>query len=1166
MAAFFHSVPQYALCGYPITLQCVLADEESAVVKLMLSYEHEGVEYSRRMLPTDGFLAKDCYSVYSAQIPAEHVQGKTLCYRFLGEGQDEVRYTVPVEKMGDLPPFLITEHAAEMRNGAHYCEICNPGTEAVDLYDYELLLVKNGKTVGRNNLCDLPGESLLAGGEVAVLRFLTADRLNRFGDVEHDTEDFFATLVEYFPAHCEDIAEHPPRIIYATLASESESGWVQRAGTFEITQNDPHHLHIVKRGSGVEESLLCMALNCDKTSRDVPARTSSLWHLDFRHPNTVYRIATKRPATPGYADEGQVFPNVSDCVVPAILPITPLERVCHASGDLVIRFATFSHEDGNPTVCLLTDGGKRRFTPKRNDDGVWELILPNRLLLTLGASVRYYIEVSGGMYQARLGSAKAPLSVPTVDNAGPAILSIYPANDQAVECDRPIVSVRFFDPAGVDAETSLFCLDGHTVTEGVKWTQDGVTYRPKTPLCMGEHVLELSLRDVLGNRTYSRTAFVCTDGRELNLYRGEVHAHTLESDGDGTVPEAMAYARDVGKVDYFAVTDHCCYLNEQELHDQKAVADSFNQNGKFAALWGYEVSWGREDGFWGHMNVLGGEWFAPASTTPMPQIYERLAADPNAIAMFNHPCDRWGNFGSFSHHTPTLDKRVCLSEIKREEFDGEYALLLARGWHAAPVSNEDNHRKDWTTKTNGTGVVLAHSLTRENVMDAFRKGRTYSTMDNTMEIRYRVNGKWLGSHLNRPKKLTVEIEVSTRRTEGIGDLMLIAEDNILVTRVRAGALKHFCWKIELDPDFDYYYLKIINGDTYSVTAPVFVEGWDELSITDMKAGVSEQADLPHAVCATVENSAQFPLTDVTVDFYLAPTSGFGLRTLLPFERVELGKLEPGERREVSCAFPCVAGNRRVTAIVSGMGGKHRFVDTRFLLLSPLQITKLCSLTSPQGEQENPYAYAEIHNPLCVPVSLKGYGLRARNLEGNHRPNSEIYIPLGGDEIPPGGTVVVWSRPSDCELEVGDFNTHYGTVLEKGKDLLVAPQPFLIYDGGGHFVDVCFGEERLSRAEWGNYFGGEQAVIDMPQYYRATHDMTIRTERFSPEITTSIGAPCLEQCLQVMAPAPSQTQTGGAEREKTVVTKLTKAPLHPLQAAAFVANAFSTFKNLFSEKD
>ena len=1162
---YAHAAPTFAFRARPLTLALILSDGIDPIEQVVLSYEADGEKQTIRMLPTDGYRAEESYSLYTATVPAAHLSGTQLSYCFQIGGEIGESYTVLLETLPDMPPFVLTEAGTEMWQGANFYELCNPGEQTVDLFDYELLLERNGKIEGRNPLADRAGESLLAGGEAVAFRPLRADRLNTYGTPEAEMRSFWDTMAEFFPAECGDLSEHMPRVLTALHATRTEEGWAPLAQTFPVGQTAPHHLHLVPRGAGLDSTLYSIPVNCNHNHRDVAARTASLWDIDMRNPAHGYMFSTKRNATPGFACEGQALPFVGDSVVPAILPLHPGERFYLSEGEMRIRFAVFAGGVGVPSVRVLNKGESATYAAFLNEEGLWEAVLPLEVLSRAGGMLSYCIEVRGRCYTARLGSDRTPLTVRITDNAGPVITALYPADGQAVEGEqRPEIRVSCFDGAGLDPQASMLCLDGINVAQYAKWTANGACYRAQKPLSDGKHTLELSLRDRLGNRTYRRTEFFITDGKELNFYRGEVHSHTIESDGRGTVKEAFEYARDVGKVDYFAVTDHCCYLIGEEVQRQKKLADAYNENGRFATLYGYEVSWSKQ-GFWGHMNVLGGDWFLPAATTPMPKLYDKLESDPNVIAMFNHPCDNWGDFDSFSGRTDTLDRRIHLIEAKKASFDDHYAAMLTRGWHAAPVVNEDNHYADWTTKTKSTGVVLAHSLTRENIMDGMRRGRTYATMDNTMRIRYRMNGEWLGTRLQKPKRLTAEIEIVTDCVQGIGDVMLVAEDNIVVARMHAGALKRFTWSVELAPDFDYYYLKVQNGATYSVTSPVFVEGWEGLAVTELAAGVSDDPALPHAVCATVKNTSDSDLSDATADFYLTPTGGFDLREQMPFASVRLGTLKAGETRSVTRHFPNVVGNRRVSVVVSGMDGKRRLVDTRFLLLSPAWITKICPLTSSYGKAENPFPYVELYNPTCVPLPLDGYVLNGRHEQGDFRPMYRVLAPLDGYCLPPEGTLTVWCRPAGSALTAADFNARYGTSLVEGRDLMITEQPILMVDEAGHTLDLCLGEEHLCRAAYGDFCGGALPIPDVPEQYCYRHDITIRTLRLEGVAPVPLGDLTEQQVPPILAEQPRPAVLS-APQEERVVTKLSKTPLVPLRAATFLASAFSTFKGLLSDKD
>ena len=1169
MLELIHSPAALGFRGRDMTVQVLLPDTGSAVMDLCLCYEVEGETRSLRMLPTDGFTAEESYSLYGATIPGADLVGDELFYRFASNGVTGEGYRVPLCTLPALPPFVITEFCPEMREGITYFEICNPGEEQVDLFDFELLLEIDGKLAGRNPLASAKGEHLLLGGEVAVLRYFTAKLLQQHGDEATLDAVFWQALASAFPANCEEITEHLPKCFTVTTAQKTSQGYEDTPGSFHVLQYCAYRMLVVPRGGGISDALYSIGISLDGLCLDVPVQTVALYGIDLTAPQNAVRLATKRQGTPGFPDVGQVLPNVADACVPAILALEAGESIKLAGGDLSLRFAVLGGAAGCPTVFVKNGAEYQRYPAALNTAGVYEANIPFLHLAHLGSKLQYYIEVTGACYTARLGSAEHPLTRRITDNAGPAILSHYPAEGQAVEPDGgALVRIRFFDGTGVNLRTSVLCFDGFNVSGEAKWKADGVTFTPKKPPTLGEHVVEVTLRDTLGNRTYRRTAFVITDGKELQFYRGEVHSHTVDSDARGSIEEAMVYARDVGKVDFFAVTDHCTYMEPQDMLRHKRVADSFNKNGSFAALYGYEPGWDKR-GFWGHMNVLGNEWLLYAPHTPMPQLFEKLKQEEDVIAQFNHPGENWGDFDSFAGHDDEIDRRICLQEVKRMEFDDHYALSLARGWHVSPMYNEDNHGADWTTRTTGTSVVLAHSLTRENIMDAMRKRRTYATLDNTMRISYRVNGEWLGARLKAPERLAVEVKVSTEREEGIGTLLLVAEDNIVVASLEAGLSKSVCWEIELAPDFDYYYLKILNGKLYSVTAPVFVENEPSLVLADLKQGSGEQGELPIAVCATLENKAQTPVTDVAVSFYVTPRSGFELGHLLPYKTVHIGRLEAGETHTVCRDFPHLPPNYRVTAVVQGQLGKRRVADTGFLLASPVIVSAVCPLTSGEGEVENPYPYIQIYNQTASVVDLEGYVLRARHEQGVHRPNSLVRYPLSGITLQPDQTLVIWCKNAKSSLTVSDFNAHYGTALAEGKDLLVTDKLLLLPDTAGHPVDICYGDVTVSRAYYGSYCRIEDPVADQPLLFAASQDMSPCQQRIWAPLSPAPGEILPEQRLSLMNTVLREQevkeQKKAKERER-VVSRLTKKPLVPVQAAALMANAFTSLRHLFSEKE
>ena len=1178
----YHTPATFAFCDKPLTLQVTLPDEERDLVALFLEYTLTVGENTRsgrlRMLPTDGIAVGESYSVYAATLPAALLQGGgSLRYSFLADGVMSDEYVLPLLPSVPFPPFTVAEYFTWGGSAVICMELYNPGERTVDLYDYELILpAEDGSVLARDPLADAPNVNLLPAGELGVLNFLSPGVHKAIDEMKGEAAPCLAYLATAFPETCSDIAERGVRWMQVELSHKNEKGeWQMDEGRFSAYHWVRERLfHVVPRGGEVADAVFTMHVNPDKAHLHVRKNSSSLWTVDPRDPKTAICVAPRVMPTPGFAAPWQALPQWADTTVPVILPLEPAARIHLSGGDCKITFAVASGGEVTPAVCVKVGDAFRDLPVTWHTGGVFEAVVPFELLSRMQGKLYYYITARGGLYTATCGTAERPMMQRISDDAGPAILRAYPAEGQVLEGEQtPAITVEYYDVSGVNLHTSILCVDGRNVSTAAEWTAERVTYRPEHALSMGEHTVELSLRDTLGNRTYRKITFGICDGSEMNCYRGEVHCHTLDSDGLGTPAEAMAYARDVGKVDYFAVTDHSHYLTLEELRASRRVADAFDQSGTFATLHGFEMTWGGNSGFWGHVNVLNTDWIDPDyEHTDLNSLYDKLVADPDAIGMFNHPIDAWGDFDEFSGYTPERDEKMCLAEIRGGSFDRGYTLMLSKGWHASPVANEDNHAANWTTATPSTGYVLAPALTRENVLDAFRRRRTYTTYDNTMKILYRVNGAWMGSRLQNPDKLLADIEIHTESENGIGLLSLVTEDNIVVARIDAGPLHDFTWQVELDPDFDYYYLRVNNGTLYSVTSPVFVEGRDLLNVIEMRYGVChEEGRAPHVVEATVQNSSDKTMRDVTVDFYLSPLGGFELRTRTPFASEHIDKLEPGETRTVSRLFATVPANRRVSAVASGFLGKERYADTAYRMISPVLIGKQMPLTASvcvEGKEiKNPFAYVELYNPMPHDVVLDEYSLRLWHTCGV-APLPERSLALKGYTIPAGKTLTVWVRPADAPLTVADFNTRYGTSLVEGVDLIVTANRITSASGHARRLELLYKKEIVARVTFGRFCTTENDVVeDVPLLYGDFAPMSMRQRRIDGE-TALPGqvAPCQIPAAKRVIRRRDEPKDGEKHAPKrSIVTRLTKAPLVPLQAARLVASAMSALKVFFSKE-
>ena len=413
-----------------------------------------------------------------------------------------------------------------------------------------------------------------------------------------------------------------------------------------------------------------------------------------------------------------------------------------------------------------------------------------------------------------------------------------------------------------------------------------------------------------------------------------------------------------------------------------------------------------------------------------------MTTKDGAIVMFNHPGYKWGNFCEYEFWSEEYDSVVNLAEIKGKSYDGEYALCLTKGWHVSPLYNEDNHTANWGNAYEYCGYALAPSLTRQNIVEAFQKNRTYTTTDMSLKIYYKINDEWMGARLNNPDKLKVSIDLSTGKTIGLGTVQLVAEDNIVVAQQNVGRKKDFTWEFELDPIYDYYYVRVSADSTWAVTAPIWIENREELTITDISQRLVDTpvSGKDQRIVAHIKNNANVALTDVVVDFYTSSTSGFTITTKTPIASVKIGDLAAGANIEAYTDITYTQGTHRVYAIVSGMANGQKYGAVKYCEISNLYFTEVV----PQCQQggATAYEFIELYNNSNKTINLSSYSIRYYAKPGANADSlTENTWKLTGT-ITPRSTLVLWFAGENSTLSVADFNKRYGTNLVGGKDIVI----------------------------------------------------------------------------------------------------------------------------------
>lgn len=247
----------------------------------------------------------------------------------------------------------------------------------------------------------------------------------------------------------------------------------------------------------------------------------------------------------------------------------------------------------------------------------------------------------------------------------------------------------------------------------------------------------------------ARTGCIAASG--LEVYWGNLHAHTAFSDGEQEPADAFAYARRTAGLDVLVVTDHLeqIYLPTR-WSDCKEQADAADEPGAFVAACGYEYGSGFDALFrsTGHNNVFANPDLFPAVQLDFHDFYASLAACPDCIGQFNHPgSEGVQHWNHFEYHAD-VDERMNLYEFNSDPAWEMYFEALDAGWHVSPVWNQDNHSADWGTANDHRSGFWLSSLTRAGLYEAFRARRTFASGDRNAWVRVMADGDcWMGSDL-----------------------------------------------------------------------------------------------------------------------------------------------------------------------------------------------------------------------------------------------------------------------------------------------------------------------------------------------------------------------------------------------------------------------------------
>lgn len=363
-------------------------------------------------------------------------------------------------------------------------------------------------------------------------------------------------------------------------------------------------------------------------------------------------------------------------------------------------------------------------------------------------------------------------------------------------------------------------------------------------------ILVKAVKEGFEDSAVKTLSFTARENEKYNIYFGQLHSHTSYSDGAGTCEEAFQYATNVENLDFLAVTDHSnsfdnaadANINDGSMSTEwiegHELALKYTTD-EFVGLFGYEMTW--SNGL-GHMNTYNTNGFqsrtqAAYSTysTALQNYYTALQTAPDSISQFNHPGTTFGDFSDFAYYSEANDALITTIEVGNGEgaigssgyFPSYeyYTRALDKGWHVAPTNNQDNHKGKWGSANTARSVVLADSLTQENIYDAMRNYRVYATEDNDLSIYYTLDSYIMGTCLDKDMvgdTVKLNVELADPTDAKLGKVEVIVNGGLSIA---SKVIDTSCETVtfEVPSDYSYYYIKVTQADgDIAVTAPVWV--------------------------------------------------------------------------------------------------------------------------------------------------------------------------------------------------------------------------------------------------------------------------------------------------------------------------------------------------------
>ncbi|MCR4943876.1 MAG: CehA/McbA family metallohydrolase [Clostridium sp.] len=319
----------------------------------------------------------------------------------------------------------------------------------------------------------------------------------------------------------------------------------------------------------------------------------------------------------------------------------------------------------------------------------------------------------------------------------------------------------------------------------------------------------------------------------LKYYYGIPHAHTAFSTGRGTPLEAYEYSKKKN-LNFLAITDHNSYIAKNFYIDGKKVSkwtttkymcDKFKKkNDNFIPLIGFET----KTNPYGDFNIINSSTFFTGTLTNTKPLILWMLNNPNAIIILNHPHKEI----LYLEYDEILNKVITSIEVGNGSFpnrytrhDRYYYSMLDKGWKLGAVNGQDNHKINFGDSDNLTAII-APSLNANNIIDAFRRRRTYSTESRSLKLNFKINNTYMGAILPHNSKKLDFLVIADDPNTNINEIQIITNKGNIINKISDLHLNHikYLYSHERQENETWYVIKILQDNhRIAISSPIFIE-------------------------------------------------------------------------------------------------------------------------------------------------------------------------------------------------------------------------------------------------------------------------------------------------------------------------------------------------------